>query len=76
MESVRITLAHDPNTHVAVQIAPAVKDFKVRGEFEGVCVADLFDAICRRYEVKMRHQKSPHKCGLSLLFFTTKRDIS
>lgn len=58
LESVRAAFATEPHTHVTVSIADNIKDFPIRGDFRGACVADLFDAICRVYSSRLVCRRS------------------
>jgi hypothetical protein len=37
------------DTHVTISIKEAAKKFMITGSYEGVCVPDLFESICRQY---------------------------
>ena len=41
-------------THVTIKIAPALKDYRVKGIFKGVCVADLMEEVCKTYSKDLR----------------------
>ena len=41
-------------THVTIKIAPDLKDYRVKGTFKGVCVADLMEEVCRTYSKDLR----------------------
>mgnify|MGYP000899714548 CR=1 FL=1 len=58
LESMRLALKNDPNTHLTVIIADNLKPFNVQGTFDGACVADLFDAVCRAYPSDLRCSRS------------------
>jgi hypothetical protein len=37
------------STPVHIKISDAAKKVSIRGEYEGLCVADFFESICRQY---------------------------
>jgi hypothetical protein len=42
-----------PDTQVTITIRDRAKKFLVSGKFEGACVEDLFESICRHYNGKL-----------------------
>jgi hypothetical protein len=58
LESMRLTLKNDPNTRLTVIVADKLKPFKVKGTFDGTCMADLFEAVCRAYPSDLRCSRS------------------
>jgi membrane protein implicated in regulation of membrane protease activity len=49
-------------THVTISVKDAAKKFQIVGSYQGVCVPDLFESICRQYasqifcDVSWRHR--------------------
>lgn len=54
LESIRATLSHEKRTHVTVVIPDDLKNFRIKGDFTGACVADIVDALCRTYPRDLR----------------------
>lgn len=54
LDALRADMLHDPHTHVSILIADGVKGLRLNGKFEGMCVADLFDGVCRLHADKLR----------------------
>jgi hypothetical protein len=42
-----------PDTQATITIREPAKKFLVSGRFDGACVQDLFESICRRYDGKI-----------------------
>lgn len=58
VDSIRSYLSRDPRTHVTIVVDDRVKNFPVRGTFQGACVADMMDAIRRAYPQMLRCERS------------------
>jgi hypothetical protein len=55
-----------PDTQVTITIHDRAKKFLVSGRFEGACVEDLFESICRHYNGKLACDSSILKRSLAV----------
>jgi hypothetical protein len=59
---------YQPDTQVTILIKDHARRFPVTGRYEGACVQDLFESICRQYNSKL-------SCNTSILSRTITIDL-
>jgi len=59
---------YQPDTQVTILVKDRARHFPVTGRFEGACVQDLFETICRQYSSKL-------SCDTSMLRRTVTIDL-
>jgi hypothetical protein len=53
-------------TKITVQVSDRAKGFGVQGGYEGACVRDLFEAICRQYSAELSCPYEARKMTIDL----------
>jgi hypothetical protein len=50
--------SYQGGTQATITITDAAKKFSIAGSYEGMCVTDFFESICRQYSSKISCESS------------------